>query len=103
MPAVTTHAPPSGRDRTRTRRPAVPDRTDRADRTDRRDRTPPAPQRPAGGRGVAVFVDLPTGAGAPTAAELVELADTLRELAQDLVPGAPTRTEVTLVDPPPAT
>lgn len=59
-----------------------------------------APEGPPGpdvrGRGVAVYLDVPDGSGFPDAAGLLELAGALHELAQELVPGAATRTEVTL-------
>lgn len=50
------------------------------------------------GRGVAVFVEVPDGEGFPDAGELLDLAGALYEIAQDLVPGATTRTEVRLGD-----
>ncbi len=50
------------------------------------------------GRGVAVYVEVPDGDGFPDCGELPDLAGALYELAQDLVPGATTRTEVRLVD-----
>ncbi|MBX9243309.1 hypothetical protein ICW40_00605 [Actinotalea ferrariae] len=55
------------------------------------------------GRGVAVYVEVPTGDGFPDSGELLDLAGALYELAQDLVPGATTRTEVRLVDDEPGT
>lgn len=63
----------------------------------------PDPRRPGnavGHRGVVVYLDVPSGSGFPDTTELVDLADTLHELAQDLVPGATTRTEVTLTTRP---
>lgn len=61
---------------------------------------PPRPGNTVGHRGVVVYLDVPSGSGYPDTTELVDLADTLHELAQDLVPGATTRTEVTLTTPP---
>ncbi|WP_182113179.1 MULTISPECIES: hypothetical protein [unclassified Actinotalea] len=61
-----------------------------------RERTP-LPERTAR-RGVAVYVEVPSGEGFPDSGELLDLAGTLYELAQDLVPGATTRTEVRLTD-----
>lgn len=55
------------------------------------------PERPHS-RGVAVYVEVPDGDGFPDSAELLDLAGALYELAQDLVPGATTRTEVRLTD-----
>ncbi|MCU1432698.1 MAG: hypothetical protein JWP95_1803 [Actinotalea sp.] len=55
---------------------------------------------PSHSRGVAVFVEVPTGEGIPDSEELLRLAGALYELAQDLVPGATTRTEVRLADEP---
>ena len=49
-------------------------------------------------RGVAVYVEVPDGEGFPDSGELLDLAGTLYELAQELVPGATTRTEVRLTD-----
>ena len=51
---------------------------------------------PSRARGVSVFVEVPTGEGFPDSEELLRLAGALYELAQDLVPGATTRTEVRL-------
>lgn len=51
-------------------------------------------------RGVAVYVEVPDGDGFPDSTELLDLAGALYELAQDLVPGATTRTEVRLTDAP---
>lgn len=53
---------------------------------------------PPHARGVALFVEVPEGEGYPDSAELLDLAGALYELAQDLVPGATTRTEVRLTD-----
>ena len=47
-------------------------------------------------RGVTVVLDVPSGDGYPDDVELLALADVLLELARDLVPGAATRTQVTL-------
>lgn len=63
-----------------------------------RERTP-LPE-PTARRGVAVFVEVPSGEGYPDSGELLDLAGTLYELAQELVPGATTRTEVRLTDEP---
>lgn len=55
---------------------------------------------PSGHRGVTVYLDVPEGSGFPDDAELFGLADVLHELAQDLVPGASARTDVTMDGPP---
>jgi hypothetical protein len=60
-----------------------------------------APRSPTA-RGVAVFLDVPAGDGYPDATELLALAETLHELARELVPGATTHTEVTLTGVPDA-
>ncbi len=65
-------------------------------------RPPPDPGTPHS-RGVSVFVEVPEGEGYPDSAELLDLAGALYELAQDLVPGATTHTEVRLTDGHPAT
>ncbi|WP_129337668.1 hypothetical protein [Cellulomonas endophytica] len=47
-------------------------------------RVPAAP--PAAGRAVTVVLDVPAGAGYPADHELVELAEVLRDMAQELAP-----------------
>lgn len=58
-----------------------------------------APRSPTA-RGVAVFLDVPAGDGYLGDTELLGLAETLHELARELVPGATTHTEVTLAKAP---
>jgi hypothetical protein len=58
-----------------------------------------APRSPTA-RGVAVFLDVPAGDGSLGDTELLGLAETLHELARELVPGATTHTEVTLAKAP---
>lgn len=48
----------------------------------------------AGNRAVVVRLHVPSGAGFPDTPELVDLAETLHELARDLVPGATSSAEV---------
>lgn len=62
--------------------------------------SPPQPADDGHTRGVVVSLRVPSGAGFPDSAELLDLADTLQELARDLMPGASAHTEVTLTAPP---
>jgi DNA-binding winged helix-turn-helix (wHTH) protein len=50
-------------------------------------------------RSIAVFLDVPSSAGAVDARELFGLADALHDLARELIPGASAHTEVRLAEP----